>query len=309
MEHTLNGDEQPVVDSVPPVMTHADLLALARSADIAGKDTFGDYLREIGRIPLLPRNTELALARRARAGDQQARDQLIEANLRLVVSVARRYYGLGGVELADRVQDGNEGLIRAAAKFDPNRGFRFSTYAIFWIRQSIWRASNKMGKAVYTPENISLQLYRMHRAEWQNPTVTPEELAAIMGKTIEELMELQEYEFTTLSMSAPVDSKGHLTVGDVVANRSSASTEELVMVAATSEEIGSWIDELSPRDQRIVRLHFGFDVDMKDNVQIGKELKITRERVRQLLNRALGKLAVIAADRRQLAGDDDNYEL
>ncbi len=269
-------------------------------------DALGLYLREIGRVPLLSRQQEIRLATWAQAGDTEARQKLVEANLRLVVDIAKNYFNFSHTELLDRIQDGNESLIRAAEKFDPARGVKFSTYAGWWIRQGIARRNNQARRAIYLPEHVSLALARMRRVERElagtlGDDPAPEQLADAMGISLEELLDLQEHNYRMVSLALKLKSSDRLLLEDTIEADDAASPEAVAIAHELRSEVQRWLGKLTARERTITILHFGFDnVTPMNNELIGRAFGITRERVRQILRHAIGKLAVFAAREKEL---------
>lgn len=267
----------------------ADLSSLTQS------DSLRLYLREISRIPLLSAQGELELARRVESGDREARNHLIEANLRLVVSIAKRYVGQG-LSLEDLIGEGNIGLIRAVTKFDPNKGFRFSTYATWWIKQAITRSILEGTRAVRLPVYIMEEVMRVKRMTRQlyqelgrEPTTAQiGERLGISGERVNELLVWAEKVF---SLDAPLSEEEENSLADIIEDPAAQGPQETTDRALLREEVRRVLSNLTLRERQVIELRFGL-VDDHDHTleEVGKKLKVTRERVRQIEERAIRKL-------------------
>jgi RNA polymerase nonessential primary-like sigma factor len=256
------------------------------------------YLNDIGTRPLLTAAQELALARAMRAGDFSARQTLIERNLRLVVSIAR-HYAHRGVALPDLVEEGNLGLIHALEKFDPERGFRFSTYATWWIRQSIERAVMSQSRTIRLPANVvkemNVVLRAMRHLETHAPAgerdTTLEDVAHLLGKNVDEVERLLRYREQPVSLDAPLDRDQGLTVRDGVADDAGVSPELLLHVSSIERFVGEWLAELTDRQRRVIERRYGLNgCDVAALDELASEMGVTRERIRQIQVEALEKL-------------------
>lgn len=264
------------------------------------------YLEEMGRLPLLSAEEEHTLARLvAFHNDQEARRRLVEANLRLVVHVAKRFQGLG-LPLADLIQEGNLGLLRAVEKYDPAKGTRFSTYAVFWIRQKLYRAIVAQSRMIRLPDYLYAQLRQMERAcsltaEQQSEPPTCAELAARTRISEERITLLQQTAQHTLSLDAPISSHEDITLGDTIADEGTPAPEDVALSAAQqhtrSAQLTRLLGILTERERAAVILRFGLDDEGTERslAEIGRHLHICRERARQLLESALQKLRERAA--------------
>jgi RNA polymerase primary sigma factor len=267
----------------------ADLSSLAQS------DSLRLYLREISRIPLLSAVSESRLAERAEQGDRDARNHLIEANLRLVVSIAKKYVGQG-LSLEDLIGEGNIGLIRAVTKFDYRKGFRFSTYATWWIKQAITRAILEGTRTVRLPVYIMEEVMRVKRTTRQlyqqlGREPTPEAIAEQLGMTPERVSELLIWAEKVFSLDAPLSEEEENTLGDIIEDSNGRGPTELTDQQLLREEIRKVLGQLTLRERQVIELRFGL-VDDHDHTleEVGKKLKVTRERVRQIEERAIRKL-------------------
>ena len=253
------------------------------------------YLGEIGRYPLLTAEQELQIARRMVEGDMDAQRRLVEANLRLVVSIAKRYSNQG-LSLLDLVQEGNLGLIRAAQKFDPTRGFRFSTYATWWIRQAISRAVAEHTRTIHIPVHVVELIYKMKRVSRQlyqdlGREAQPEEVAQALHMTKERVMELQSMAETPVSLDAPLleDEQYHLS--DTLEDTSTTTPGEAVSHQVLRDHIACALETLSTREKQIIELRYGLhDGYCHTLEELSVHFKLTRERIRQIEVKALRTL-------------------
>jgi len=255
------------------------------------------YLREISRIPLLTREEELDLARRARAGAAAAKERLVEANLRLVVQVARRYLNRG-LPLADLIEEGNLGLLRAVDKFEPERGLRFSTYAVWWIRQAVARALANQARIIRLPVHVELLLGRYKR-EHQKLTQalarapTADELARAMGTSEEQINELEELRLQPVSLDAPVGDDARRLV-DTIADDAADPAGALTRLFHERADLVAVLDDLAPNERTVLRRRFGLDGDEPETLEaIGRRLDYSRERIRQIETAGLRKLRAL----------------
>ncbi len=263
-------------------------------------DSLTSYLAEVRRKPLLTPEEELALARRAKQGDEEALRELVERNLRFVVQVASKYKGYG-LPLADLINEGNLGLLHAARKFDPARGTRFITYAVWWIRQAIMHALAEGGSAVRLPIKQAETLAKVRQKfeelrQKQGHEPTAEELAQALGMKSEEVEDLLRVYRPQLSLDAPLRDDSEATHLDFVTSNSIPSSEDLYVNASMINEVHNLLKRLEPREADILRARFGFEGKPKSLAAIGRELGLSRERVRQLEARARKKLRIRALD-------------
>jgi RNA polymerase primary sigma factor len=269
----------------------------------------GVYLKEISRIKLLTREEEAELARRARAGDEAAKSRLIEANLRLVVQIARRYLNRG-LPLPDLIEEGNLGLLRAVEKFEPERGLRFSTYGTWWIRQAIVRALANQARTIRLPVHIGLLLGRYQREQQRlmqelGRMPTTEELAKAMNSSVEQIEELEEVrQQQTLSLETPIGQEDEGRLADVVPDPSADPNAALTTLFRERTDLVSVLDDLAANERTVLRRRFGLEDGMSETLEtIGRSLGLTRERVRQIEGAGLRKLRALLAARGVDASD------
>ncbi len=267
----------------------ADLNSLAQS------DSLRLYLREISRISLLTAAKEVYLAERAEQGDRDARNDLIEANLRLVVSIAKKYVGQG-LSLEDLIGEGNIGLIRAVTKFDYRKGFRFSTYATWWIKQAITRSILEGTRVVRLPVYIMEEVMRVKRTTRQlyqelGREPTTENIGERLGMTPDRVSELLIWAEKVFSLDAPLSEEEENTLGDIIEDTRERGPVEVADQHLLREEIRKVLNQLTVRERQVIELRFGL-LDDHDHTleEVGKKLKVTRERVRQIEERAIRKL-------------------
>ncbi len=266
------------------------------SADAGESDAVMTYLREIGRVPMITHDREIELAKRIEAGDRDAMKQFILANLRLVVSIAKRYVGRG-LTLLDLIQEGNIGLIRAVQRYDWRRGHRFSTHATWWIRQAISRAVADKGRTIRLPVYVNTALNRIRRERQRllqelGREPTEEELALATGLDPIRMVELQSAPGAPVSLELPVGEDEEQELGDVLADTESASPEDIATTQTLKDEVQRVLESvLTPRERLVLQLRFGLGNSQAHPLeQVGRELGITRERVRQIEAGALAKL-------------------
>ncbi len=265
-------------------------------ADAGESDAVMTYLREIGRVPMITHDREIELAQNIEAGDREAMKQFILANLRLVVSIAKRYVGRG-LTLLDLIQEGNIGLIRAVQRYDWRRGHRFSTHATWWIRQAISRAVADKGRTIRLPVYVNTALNRIRRERQRllqelGREPTELELAEATGLDPIRMIELQSAPGAPVSLELPVGEDEEQELGDVLADTESASPEDLATTQTLKDEVQRVLESvLTPREQLVLQLRFGLGNGQAHPLeQVGRELGITRERVRQIEAGALAKL-------------------
>lgn len=263
--------------------------------DIAD-DSVRLYLREIGKIPLLNAEEELALAKKVVAGDKRAKDKMAEANMRLVVSIAKRYVGRG-LDLLDLIQEGNTGLLRAVEKFDPDKGFKFSTYATWWIRQAITRAIADQARTIRIPVHMVETINKLLRTQRRltqelNREPTNEEIAEAMEIDVDKVEHIMKIKQDISSLDASVrDDEEDSVLGDFIEDEDTVSPEESATGQLLKEHVKDMLGALTEREQKILKLRFGLE-DGKSHTleEVGQEFNVTRERIRQIEAKALAKL-------------------
>ncbi len=254
------------------------------------------YLKDIGKVPLLSAEEEREYAKRAMQGDQYAKSVLSEANLRLVVSVAKRYVGKTSMSFLDLIQEGNMGLLRAVDKFDYTKGFKFSTYATWWIRQAITRAMADQSRTIRIPVHMveTINKYiKVVRALMQKlgrePTI--EEIAKEMDLSVAKVMEIQRTAQDPISLETPMGEEDDGKMADVIVDESAKSPIESATQSLLREQLLAVIDTLTPREQEVIRQRYGLlDGKQKTLEEVGREFSVTRERIRQIEAKALRKL-------------------
>ena len=272
------------------------LTTQAALLDDVSDDSVRLYLREIGKIPLLSSEEELELAHKVVAGDKRAKDKMAEANMRLVVSIAKRYVGRG-LDLLDLIQEGNTGLLRAVEKFDPDKGFKFSTYATWWIRQAITRAIADQARTIRIPVHMVETINKLLRTQRRltqelNREPTNEEIAKEMEMEVEKVEHIMKIKQDIHSLDQSVrDDEEDSVLGDFVEDEDTVTPEESATNQLLKEHVQELLNGLSEREQKIIRMRFGLD-DGKNHTleEVGHEFSVTRERIRQIEAKALAKL-------------------
>ena len=253
------------------------------------------YLREIGRIPLLTFDQELDLAKRILDGDEEAKKELAESNLRLVVSIAKKYVGRGMLFL-DLIQEGNMGLIKAVEKFDYTKGFKFSTYATWWIRQAITRAIADQARTIRIPVHMVETINKLirtsrHLLQQLGREPTPEEIAAEMEIPVEKVMEIQKIAQDPVSLETPIGEEDDSHLGDFIQDDDSPAPHDSAAYTLLKEQLEEVMNTLTPREAKVLKLRFGLeDGKARTLEEVGREFDVTRERIRQIEAKALRKL-------------------
>ena len=253
------------------------------------------YLREIGRIPLLTYEEELDLAKKVLEGDEEAKQKLAESNLRLVVSIAKKYVGRGMLFL-DLIQEGNMGLIKAVEKFDYTKGFKFSTYATWWIRQAITRAIADQARTIRIPVHMVETINKLirtsrHLLQQLGREPTPEEIAAEMEIPVEKVIEIQKIAQDPVSLETPIGEEDDSHLGDFIQDDDSPAPQDSAAYTMLREQLEEVMNTLTPREAKVLKLRFGLE-DGKSRTleEVGREFQVTRERIRQIEAKALRKL-------------------
>lgn len=262
---------------------------------VALDDPVKTYLKEIGRVPLLSAEEEAALARAAQAGDEDARRRLSEANLRLVVSVAKRYAGRG-LPFLDLIQEGNLGLIKAVEKFDSTKGFKFSTYATWWIRQAITRAIADQARTIRIPVHMVETINKVIRVSRQllqelGHDPSPEEIAKEMNMPVDRVRDILKIAQEPVSLETPIGEEEDSHLGDFIPDDDAPEPAEAASFMLLKEQLVEVLKTLTPREEKVLRLRFGIeDGHTRTLEEVGKEFNVTRERIRQIEAKALRKL-------------------
>ena len=299
MEEPVSLDD--IESHEPDLPPEVEVFASARTP-AKGTDFFSDvtqlYLNEIGANPLLTAEEELRLTRQVRAGDFGARQTMIERNLRLVVNIAKHYLNRG-IPLLDLIEEGNLGLMHALDKFDPERGFRFSTYATWWIRQNIERAIMNQSRTIRLPVHVVKELNQVLRAQRNIEAASDggsllEAIAGRLNKTIDEVRKLLQLNEHTASLDAPLDIDPSLSIGESLADEHAVAPEMQIHLTRVEGLVRDWIQMLSAKQRLVIRHRYGIDeCELLTLEELAQRLELTRERVRQIQLEALGCLSRI----------------
>lgn len=300
LDESDEDEESPDTDELEmlPARTRRKRTTGNRQA-LGSEDAFQSYLRDIRGLGLLTHAEEIDLAQRAAAGDELARRKLIESNLRLVIAIARRYTSTG-VPLIDLIQEGNLGLMRAAEKFDYQRGCHFGTYATWWIRQAVSRAAGEQSRLIHLPEHVATRLRKVRRVAAQLSQENgldplPEQIAEACSISIDEVVDLLGIIEQPVSLDAPVDDEARYSLGDTLEDSAAPAPAETASQHLLGEELHRALALLTPRERSVITLRYGIgDGHSRTLLEVGKELGISRERVRQLEVVALMKLRTMS---------------
>ena len=270
-------------------------LDLSIPEGVAIDDPVRMYLKEIGKVPLLSSEEEIELAQKIEEGSQYAKKKLAEANLRLVVSIAKRYVGRGMLFL-DLIQEGNLGLIKAVEKFDYRKGYKFSTYATWWIRQAITRAIADQARTIRIPVHMVETINKLIRVQRQllqelGRDPFPEEISKVMDLPVEKVREIQKIAQEPVSLETPIGEEEDSHLGDFIPDDDAPAPAEAAAFTMLKEQLINVLDTLTPREEKVLRLRFGLDDGRARTLEeVGKEFNVTRERIRQIEAKALRKL-------------------
>ena len=287
--------ELPEPEALPEETGNMDDLDLSVPEGISTDDPVRMYLKEIGKVPLLTADEEIELAKRMEEGDEEAKRKLAEANLRLVVSIAKRYVGRGMLFL-DLIQEGNLGLIKAVEKFDYRKGYKFSTYATWWIRQAITRAIADQARTIRIPVHMVETINKLIRVSRQllqeyGREPQPEEIAREMGISEDKVREIIKIAQEPVSLETPIGEEEDSHLGDFIPDDEAPAPAEAAAFTLLREQLMSVLSTLTPREEKVLRLRFGLDDGRARTLEeVGKEFKVTRERIRQIEAKALRKI-------------------
>ena len=294
-------DDMEPDDDVPPEEIEAEEEVDVENVDLSVPDSVSIedpvrmYLKEIGKVPLLSAEEEVELAKRMELGDQEAKNKLAEANLRLVVSIAKRYVGRGMLFL-DLIQEGNLGLIKAVEKFDYRKGYKFSTYATWWIRQAITRAIADQARTIRIPVHMVETINKLIRVSRQllqelGREPTPEEIAVEMNMPVEKVREILKISQEPVSLETPIGEEEDSHLGDFIQDDQVPVPADAAAFELLKEQLNEVLDTLTEREQKVLRLRFGLDDGKARTLEeVGRQFNVTRERIRQIEAKALRKL-------------------
>ncbi len=288
------GDLDKELEQIEPVQVEEEIdMNLPDGTNV--DDHVRMYLKEIGKVPLLTAEEEYELARKMSEGDEEAKQKLIETNLRLVVSIAKKYVGRGLLFL-DLIQEGNLGLIKAVEKFDYAKGYKFSTYSTWWIRQSITRAIADQARTIRVPVHMVETINKLIRVSRQllqeyGRDATPEEIAKEMNMSIEKVREIMKIAQEPVSLEMPIGEEEDTRLGEFIPDEDAPAPSEAASFMLLKEQLVDVLDTLTPREERVLRLRFGLDDGRSRTLEeVGKVFDVTRERIRQIEAKALRKL-------------------
>ena len=296
LEENISGEEMDAIENEVARFSAAESMENALEQEgISIDDPVRLYLKEIGKVPLLNNEREKMLAERMMGGDESAKTELVEANLRLVVSIAKRYVGRG-MYFLDLIQEGNLGLMKAVEKYDYTKGYKFSTYATWWIRQAITRAIADQARTIRIPVHMVETIHKVSRYSRQmlqelGREATAEEIGEKMGMSAEKVREIMKIAQDPVSLETPIGEEEDSHLGDFIPDDDTPSPAEATSTNILREELERQLHTLTPREEHVIKLRFGlYDGRTRTLEEVGKEFDITRERIRQIEAKALRKL-------------------
>ncbi|WP_040411164.1 RNA polymerase sigma factor RpoD [Desulfosporosinus sp. OT] len=295
LKKSKDDDDDDIVDEVDDEVEEEAEVDLSVPEGVGIDDPVRMYLKEIGRVPLLSAEEEIELAKRMENGDEEAKRRLAEANLRLVVSIAKRYVGRGMLFL-DLIQEGNLGLIKAVEKFDYTKGYKFSTYATWWIRQAITRAIADQARTIRIPVHMVETINKLIRVSRQllqelGREPAPEEIANVMDIPVERVREIMKIAQEPVSLETPIGEEEDSHLGDFIPDDDAPAPAEAASFILLKEQLEEVLETLTPREEKVLRLRFGLDDGRTRTLEeVGQEFGVTRERIRQIEAKALRKL-------------------
>ncbi len=286
-------EKDAVIDADEEILKAGEEIAVPKGVDL--DDPVRMYLKEIGRVNLLTREEEIELAKRIENGDEEAKAKLCEANLRLVVSIAKKFVGRG-MGFLDLIQEGNLGLIKAVDKFDWTKGYKFSTYATWWIRQAITRSIADQARTIRIPVHMVETINKLIRVQRQllqdlGREATPEEVAEVMEISVEKVRAIHKIAQEPVSLETPIGEEEDSTLGDFIKDADALAPEDAASGSMLKEQLMEALDSLSPREQKVLKLRFGLEDGRSRTLEeVGRRFDVTRERIRQIEAKALRRL-------------------